>query len=256
MVFKDRTNSMIIEGHAHLGICTVFDLEVSEEQLIATMDKNGIAAAVVQPFPGAPNPMQVHDRIAALSQKYPGRIYGLASLSPHRDTGEYEGEVTRCVRELGFVAIKIHTIGHAVNPLGKIADMVFRTARRLSVPVMIHTGSGVPFSLPSHIVSGAQRYPDVKIIMAHAGYGLFSPEAIITAQVCPNVYLEPSWCPPGSILGMIRTLGPDRVLFGSDMPINQGPELAKYREIGLSDGEMEAAMWRTAARVYGIKAGQ
>ena len=246
---------MIIEAHAHIGTCTIFDLEVTEDQLLATMDKNDVTAAVVQPFPGAPNPVQVHNRIAELAQKYPGRIYGLSSLSPHRDPGEYEREVIRCIRELGFLAVEIHTIGHAVNPLGKAADMVFRIALDLDIPVMIHTGSGVPFSLPSHIIPIAQRYPDVKVIMAHAGYALFSPEAIIAAQLCPNIYLEPSWCTPGNIQGMVRTLGADRVLFGSDIPLNQGPELAKYQEIGLTESEMESTMWRTSSQVYSINAG-
>lgn len=43
----------ILDAHSHIGKCRVFDLDVTEEDLIKNMDANGIDAAIVQPFPGA-----------------------------------------------------------------------------------------------------------------------------------------------------------------------------------------------------------
>jgi predicted TIM-barrel fold metal-dependent hydrolase len=246
---------MIIDAHAHLGSCRVFDLDISEELLLHTMEVTGVDAIIVQPFPGAPDAAAVHDWIAGLAKRYPSRTFGLASLNPHMDEEAYQREIERCVRELGFVGVKIHTVGHAVNPLGRHADLVARTARDLGVAVMIHTGPGVPFALPSMAIPLAQRYPDVRFVLAHAGYAVFTAEAQIAAQLCPNIYLEPSWCTPGGILGLIRSLGPDRVLFGSDMPINQAPQLATLRLLGLTDDELDTCLWRTAARVFDLPLG-
>jgi len=244
---------MIIDAHAHLGTCRVFDLDVSEHLLLEKLESNGVDALIVQPFPGAPDPAAVHNRIAALAERHPGGIYGLASLNPHIGHDAYRAELTRCVRDLGFVGVKIHTIGHAMNPQSKDADMVVRLAQELGIAVMVHTGAGIPFALPAMVIPLAQRYPDVPIVLAHGGYGIFGAEALTAAQMCANVFIEPSWAPSSGIAGMIRTLGADRVLFGSDMPINQAPELAKYRTIGLSESELDACLWRTAAQVFKLR---
>jgi hypothetical protein len=53
---------VIIDAHMHLGSCRVFDLDITEEQLLANLDRNAVNAAIVQPFPGAPDPRAVHDR--------------------------------------------------------------------------------------------------------------------------------------------------------------------------------------------------
>src|SRR3954468_14645020 len=151
---------MIVDAHVHLGPCRIFDVDVSEDALLANLDRNGIDVAIVQPFPGAPEPRAVHDRIANLAAKHPGRIYGLASVNPHCEHDAYYREVERCVRELRFVGVKLHTIGHAVNPLSGDGQLVFDTARALGIPVMIHTGMGVPFALPTLALPRAREYPE------------------------------------------------------------------------------------------------
>lgn len=128
---------MIIDVHQHLGPCRVFNLNIEEDALMAALDRNGVDAAIVQPYPGAPDPAAVHDRIAALARRYPGRIFGIMSMSPHCDRAVYRAEARRCVEELGFVALKIHTIGHAVNPLTPDAQMVYETTAELGVPLTV-----------------------------------------------------------------------------------------------------------------------
>ena len=60
---------MILDAHMHLGECRVFDNDVSEQALMDALDRNQVDAAIVQPFPGAPDPRAVHDRIANLAAK-------------------------------------------------------------------------------------------------------------------------------------------------------------------------------------------
>jgi len=111
----------IIDAHQHLGECRVYGLQVTEDDLRRRMEESGIHAMIVQPFPGAHDPIRTHDRIAQLCAKYPGRFFGLASLSPHCDRSAYQREVERCVRELKFVGVKLHTVGHGVLPLSEVA---------------------------------------------------------------------------------------------------------------------------------------
>ena len=159
----------VIDTHAHLGECCVFGLFATEEEMVLRMDQNDIDATIVQPYPGAKDFRKRHDEIAALCAKHPGRFFGLASLSPHIGPERYRREVERCVKELKFVGLKLHTIGHGVNPLSEDGNLVFETAHDLGVPAMVHTGAGIPFSLPALCIPAALKYPGLNIVLAHAG---------------------------------------------------------------------------------------
>ncbi len=241
---------MIVETHSHIGDTNVFDVDLKEEDLLATFDANGVDIGIVMPSAGCASAPAIHDRIAKMGQQNPGRIYGMIQINPHTNRQEYEKEAERCVRELGFVGVKIHPLGYGVSPRSKSADMVFQVARDLEIPVMIHTGSGIPWALPSLWIPLAQRYPQVSVILAHAGMGVFSMEATLTANLCPNVYLETSWAKPGELLSMIREVGAHRVMMGGDLMSNLPVEIFKYRSIGLTPEEQTQCLARTAIQVF------
>jgi uncharacterized protein len=245
-----QANLKVIDTHAHLGECCVFGLLSTEEELIRRMDENGVDATIVQPYPGSKESRKTHDQIAELCAKYPGRFFGLASLSPHGDHDAYRREVERCVNELGFVGVKLHTIGHGVSPLSEDGDLVFATAHELGIPAMVHTGPGVPFALPSLCIPAAQKYPGLNIILAHAGFAVFSAEAQVAASVCGNLYLETSWCIGEDIRWMINTIGADRIMMGADLPSNVPVEIAKYRALDLDSKTYDQVMGGTAISVF------
>jgi predicted TIM-barrel fold metal-dependent hydrolase len=237
---------LIIDSHFHLGACRVFSLEVTEDEVRRALDEYGIDRVIVQPFPGAPDPVGVHNRIADLAASTDGQVVGLASLNPHVERSDYEAEIRRCVEDLGFVGVKLHTLGHAVHPKSDDAQVVFETAAMLGVAVMVHTGPGMPFSDPALLIDRAVQFPETAIVLAHAGASVSPATAIAVARQCGNVYLEPSWCRAAEARAMINAIGAERVMFGSDTPINLRVEFAKYDEIGLTDDE-KAAVFEVAA---------
>lgn len=220
---------MLIDSHAHVGACHVFGAEQVGETLLKEMDRNGIDVSIVQPFPGAADVRGDHDAIARLAEKHRGRIRGLASVNPHLPNAQYVDEVTRCVEELHFVAVKLHTIGHAVAPGTPDSRLVFRTAAELGIPVMIHTGPGVPFAEPAAWIPQAREFSEVTVILAHAGAGLYTGPAIVAGETCDNVVLETSWCRPQDVAAAVNRLGPERVLFGSDMILNISTAVETHR---------------------------
>jgi predicted TIM-barrel fold metal-dependent hydrolase len=240
---------MIVDIHQHVGTCRVFDAQVDPNTLIPALDAYGVDAALVMPFAGAPDARAEHERIALLGAEHPGRLRGIVCLNPHLDG--FEDEAARCVVELGFVALKLHTAGHAVDPLSKDGQRVFAAARELEVAVIVHTGGvGEPFSSPVHVLPQARQYPDVSIVLAHAGMGVASRQAGIVAQECPNVYLEPSWCSILDTRWLVDLVGPQRIIFGSDSQVNIAPELAKFRALGLSEQALAGCLGETAAKVF------
>jgi predicted TIM-barrel fold metal-dependent hydrolase len=249
-----ETSATIIDVHMHLGRDVVYDHEFTEQDLCGAMDLNGVDVGIVQPFVVAPlhEPQQrIHDEVYRLTQAYPGRFYGMASLNPHCGEAFYWTEVRRCVRELGFLGLKLHPVAHATNPTSRDGRMVFEVARQLSVPLMVHTGNTRPFALPTQLFDLAREFVDLPIVMAHAGGGCYG-EALLVARENDNVYLDMSWCPPRVCLHFCRELGASRLMFATDHPSNVPVELQKWRLLDLSLSDLEWVLGRTAAQVYGI----
>lgn len=244
---------IIIDAYCHIGDCCIFDTSVTESELIDALNANRLSAAIVQPFPGVHNPAETHDRIAELGGKHPGRIYGVANVDPHINRDRYHQEIERCVRELGFVGVALDTLGFAVNPNGHDAKTVFEVARELAIPVVIRTGWGTPFGLPSLVLPRAREYSDVKIILASAGAGSYAFEAYLVARDAPNVYLETSWARSDEIRWLTNELGAGRLLLGSDLPSNQEAELAKLRSLGLFQFQQYEMLGQNAIDLFALK---
>ena len=136
-----------------------------------------------------------------------------------------------------------------VPKINELAD----TCRQLKIPVMVHTGSGIPWSEPSLLHPIAEEYVTVKIIVAHAGMMVFASEAAYLAKKHANVFLECSWTAGFLIIEWIRDIGQDRIMFGSDHADNAAAELTKYRSIGLTNEEIDWALGKTAKSVFKVE---
>jgi len=248
--------ALLVDAHCHLGRSVVSGVEIDEATLLGTMAANGIGVAMTMPQPHQGlDVVPVHDRIARCAEANPGVIYGMVNLSPRLDEGDYRAEIMRCIRGFGFRAIKLDPSVSALPINHPRCEIVFATAQELGVPVIIHTGLGVPNALPALAIPPALKYPDVTVVLAHAGFAVFAEEAIVAAQVCPNIVLEPSWCASYQVAAMVRAVGAARVMFGSDHPSNVASELAKLQAIGLDDGQLIQVLGGTARRVFGLEGG-
>jgi predicted TIM-barrel fold metal-dependent hydrolase len=237
----------IVDCHAHLGHDHVFDHEFSAAELIETYDALDVQGAIVQPALCRLYLADVrayHDAVAELCAAHPGRFWGMASMTPHFYPDDLRQELTRCVHDLGFVGIKLTPIGHACSPSSRDGLALFALAEELGVPLMVHTGAGVPFSAPVQLIPGVERYPNVPVIVAHAGGELYMSETLLLVRY-PNVYFEPSWLGSQSTARLLAAAGPDRLLLSSDHASNLYTELAKYRSM---------ATGRALERICGLNA--
>lgn len=240
----------IIDTHMHLGECRIFGLNITEEQLLDYLDRYSIAVAIVQPFPGAPNVTEVHNRIHEMSLKTNRRVLGMANINPYLGREAVAKELTRVLGSLNFVAIKLHTAGHSISPVNPNASILFEYAAKYKVPIMIHTGPG-PFSDPIAVAPRAEEFPDVKVVLAHAGFGIYALAALWLAKKYDNVYLETSWSHVYDLAVFVKEV-PNKVLFGTDLIENVPVEFAKLEGLKLSDEVKELILYRNAKQVFGI----
>lgn len=242
----------IFDAHAHLGESLTSGSHTTEAVLLTAFEKAGVTGALILPYPITADPRAAHDLVADFCARHGPTFVGGACLNPALPEDEFVAEMERCVQDLDFCAIKFHPMCYSMSPLYPRVRVVFETAERLRVPVVIHTGRGVPFALPSLVIPRAQEFPELPIILGHAGYQMYSDEALIAAQVCPNIYLETSWCAVEQIRKFIRTLGAERVMMGSDTSLNLPVELAKYEAIGLGEVDLAQCLAGTAHRLFRI----
>jgi predicted TIM-barrel fold metal-dependent hydrolase len=245
---------MIIDVHSHLGWDHTFDREFTEAALLRKHEDCGVDTSIVQPGTchDLPGVRQQHDAIARLAQAHPGQFYGMANPSPHLPAEEYEAELDRCVRDLGFLAVKLHPLAHGCAPGSRDGRKVFQRANEIGIPVMVHTGPGIPFANPANIIPLSQEFPRLRIILAHSGFMITPGDAFIVLQLCPNVYGDLSWTAGFLVRQWVRELGPRRFMLASDHADNCAAELAKLRGCGLTDEELEWILGRTAGELFGL----
>jgi predicted TIM-barrel fold metal-dependent hydrolase len=246
---------LILDAHAHLGHDVVFDEDSTEEELLAWHERYHVSGAIVQPFVPRPyleDTAAVHDRIAALGRQYPGRFFGMASINPHLRPEDYDREAVRCVRELGFVGIKLTPIAHAAHPNSADGRHVFEVATALGVPIMVHTGAGIPFADPTALEAVAADFRKVPIILAHAGTDLFFAQALSLAWRFDHVYLEPSWLGILNLRKALKTVGVSKIMFSADHAVNIPVELAKYTTLLEPGPDLERALAGTTVEVFSL----
>jgi predicted TIM-barrel fold metal-dependent hydrolase len=242
---------LAIDTHCHIGKSQNSESGgIDGDDLIAGMDRYGITAAIVLPLPSVEDYVAEHDRIARLVEKYPGRIFGAVCIRPQVGQETVYAETKRCVDELGFVAMKFHPMHHGGSPASQRGDTIFEVAREFQLPVMSHTGPGAPWSLPSMLIPAAQKYPDVTFIAAHAGMEIYAEDAWVAGLVCQNILMDSAWTSPGATKMLIDKLGADRMMMSTDLPANNSTEMAKWRDLPITDAQRREALVNVPVRVF------
>ncbi|MEX0885405.1 MAG: amidohydrolase family protein [Phycisphaeraceae bacterium] len=241
----------IYDTHTHIGHARHSGRVVTADELLARMDSFGVDKSVVIPYPVVTDHRAEHDLIGQAVRAHPDRLVGAACLNPFVPEAEFRDEVRRCVEQWGFRALKLQPKFQAINPISPRSDFFFETAVEHDLRLIVHTGDGVPFSLPSLYIVPAQKFPELTIVLGHAGGSVFYTEAIVAALQCANIFIELSTLMPhfvGEILGHVP---PSRLMVGSDLPEDLEMEIGKVMAMSLDDEARREILWNTAERVFG-----
>ena len=234
----------IIDAHCHIGSDQRFLLKGDVETILEAMNRYGIAKAfisavqsIVQDF------KEGNKRVLEAVRKYPNRFIGLVAVNPY-----YEDEAINELKKyvtLGFKGIKLHPFYFSIPMTCELTYKVLSVAEQLKVPVMIHSyDGGVEVSKIAH------DFPNLTIVMYHMG-GVKWKEGVDRVKKFDNVYVEvsSSIADVGMIEYAVKTLGSERVLFGSDMPyIDPSVSLGKILGSKISKYDMEVILCENAKK--------
>jgi predicted TIM-barrel fold metal-dependent hydrolase len=121
------------------------------------------------------------------------------------------------VHELGCRGFKLHPWWTSFPANSPAALAVARKGDELGVPFLIHSGTP-PTSTPLQIAEMARVAPHATFILGHMGLPDLWKEALHAAARYPNILLETCGTPSLAIQVAVERLGPERVVYGSDMP--------------------------------------
>jgi len=244
---------MIIDCHSHMGVSWYgwWRNEVTEEDFIKTMDKFGIDKACVNHWS-----IQYdtgNDYIAEFAKRYPDRIIPFACIIPHWYKTAVQ-EVERAVKQLNMKGLKLHPAANSYPANSPLVFPVVEKAIEFDIPMLFHCG-GDQYSNAHNLGDLAKRYPEATIIMGHMGEETVL-EALEVARECKNIFLDTT----GSLNlyhllhRAIDRVGEDRIVFGTDfVAFNPGPEIAKVRDVDLTDRQVEKILGENMAKILKLK---
>lgn len=153
------------------------------------------------------------------------RLIPFCDVSPHlyTDLGE---ELRRKVEDEGFRGLKLYPTYQHFYLNDRRLYPLYQVAQELAVPVLIHTGSSVfkgsriKYGDPLHLDDVAGDFPELKLVMAHSGRGVWYDHAYFMAKMHSNVYMELAGLPPVKLISYFPELAriTNKVIFGSDWP--------------------------------------
>ena len=202
--------------------------------LLAELDAMGGArAAVLGMAIGLPFNDRLTETWMDAIERSPARdrFVPFASVHP-RDPGWRSA--LRGFAARGARGLKLHPEMQRFAPDDPQAMEIYGECETLGLPVIFHAGrSGIepeslrPYALIRHYVPAIAAHPRVQFVLGHAGARDVA-DAIAAAQQHPNVWLEIACQGATQLSEILTTVGPERLLFGSDWPFYPlAPTLAK-----------------------------
>lgn len=185
-------------------------------------------------------------------------------------------EIADRVENFGAKGIKIFPAIGRYFPEASAMHPVYETAQAYGVPIVSHGGlflADEEYTAPRNFVKVLRDFPRLTFVIAHLGR-IYYDETIAIAKTYPNVYFDTSSAIPGdeegailkraeSFLGpllsddeavhLLRTIGIDRVMFGSDYPwFHPGHDIRRISNLCLSKSEKQAILGLNAQRILNL----
>jgi uncharacterized protein len=228
---------------------------------VGAMDAAEVSTALLSAWHGPHGSLISNDEVAEVVAAAPDRFAGVATADL-TDPVRAVAEVRRCVRELGFVAVRVVPWLWNLPPNDRRYYPLYVACVELGVPFCTqvgHTGPLCP-SEPGRPIPYLDEvlldFPDLVVVGGHVGHP-WTAEVLSLATKYPNFHVDTSAYAvhrlPGELVEFLRGRGRTRVLFGSNWPmLAPATCLDRLAELGL-DAEAEALFLAgNARRVFGL----
>ena len=226
---------------------------------LGAMDQGGVDLGLISAWWAPQGPLISNDEVARFVAESGGRLAGVGSVDISKPR-EAVREVRRCIRELGFKAIRVLPWLWELPPTHPRFYPVYLECCELGVPFCTQVGHTGPL-MPSeygrpipYIDQVALDFPDLVIVCGHIGYP-WTEEMIAVATKHANVCIDTSAYTvaryPANLVAYLKSNGREKVLFGTNWPmIAPAKALEGLEQLGLDAPTRAAFLAGNAQRVF------
>ena len=131
--------------------------------------------------------------VASYAAAHADTCIGFLSVDPTQEG--WQIEMRRSHQELNLKGIKLLPTYAGFTPSDGLLDPLWEYATRYRLPVVLHAGTTfiaqapLACTLPRHLDTVAQRYPEVRMVIAHLGHP-YEGECIAVIRKHPHVYAD------------------------------------------------------------------
>ena len=194
--------------------------------------------------------------IYRLMEEYPNRIYALCWIRPEAEKDpSLLYSFLKDNREK-VNGLKFHPYLSGLKITDEAIVPYLAMAKELDLPLLVHTAAD-ECSRFVHLKEAAKAHPDLTFVGAHLELYGDAYKAIDLMKDCPNIYADSAWVNQNCATRLIDSLGPTRLLFGTDSPIDGNSTTLNslyipYYEnhFGLSEEDHALLMGGNAKRIY------
>jgi uncharacterized protein len=252
----------IVDVHAHIGRTVAMGVTHTHSDYLETMRVAHIEKAILSPMAGGRqadgvrDTIRENDAIAEAMRAEPVRFpVGLATVEVRHEERALQ-ELERAFRTLGLQGLMLHAMfsGFSIGS-GDVLDALLDLVSEHEAICLIHAmPEAGDFSMESPRAIGdlAARYPRITFIMGHPAITEEQRAVAIEAAIGrENVYVDIAYrSSPETIEVFFRTLGAERILFGSDAPFcDPGIILRSVEAARISDEAKERILYRNGAEL-------
>lgn len=262
----------VIDVHAHV----FFDEEVarsvsnthvaSPQGLIAQIGSERLfrVGAIVMAHKGEPAKTgEQNDRLLAFVKENP-KLFAVVSVHP--DDGDAAVSELERVAKLGARMLKLHPNTQRFDVASPAVDAIVEKAATHGLPVIFDSTTLLDRAQLGKFVMLAVRHPKAKIILAHMGatdfrelvvldvlrmYPWFGRNLWIEISGISHIYVDSPYV--AELLWVIRKVGIDRVLFGSDFPLVTPLEaVADVERLGFMPEELRKIFYENSKQLLSL----
>lgn len=167
----------------------------------------------------------------------------------------------------GMKGLKIHPVAQGFAPDDERMWPVYEWLVKHDLPITAHSGMNVDgklkFGEPERWIPVLEEFNDLKLILAHMGGGSWDktieiadkfPQVMFDTAISISYIDSPTTLNDEEAKDMIKTIGSDRILFGSDYPwINPAKDIEHMRGLDISDNDKRLILGENARRLFNLK---
>jgi uncharacterized protein len=204
----------LYDAHTHFGRNDPDGYRMEPDELLAAVEAAG-ARAVFFPMHEPDGYTAANDEALAAAARFGDRMVPFCRVNPHDGA---LAEAVRCL-DAGARGIKLHPRAEQFAMHEPAVEQLVALADERRVPVLIHAGRGIP-ALGEDTVALAERYPDARLILAHAAVSDIAWLWRLMPEH-PNLFVDTSWWNPADFMLLFCQVPPAQILWASDCPYGQ-----------------------------------